>query len=163
MHVDDLNILYDYNYWARDKILETASDLDHEQLLAEADLSFGSLFRALLHTFNAEWLWRVRTQDGRSPQSMELESQIDSLDALEQFWQIEEKNMQEFLDTLEEAQLNNVIHYQNLSGKSYKDTLWHILAHVVNHGTQHRAEVALKLTELGRSPGNIDFIIYLRN
>jgi uncharacterized damage-inducible protein DinB len=36
------------------------------------------------------------------------------------------------------------------------------MAHLVNHGTQHRSEAAAMLTEYGYSPGDIDFIIYLR-
>jgi len=31
----------------------------------------------------------------------------------------------------------------------------------IYYGTQHRSELALKLTELGHSVGNLDLIIYL--
>jgi len=33
----------------------------------------------------------------------------------------------------------------------------------MNHGTQHRSEAALLLTQAGRSPGELDLIVYLED
>ena len=38
--------------------------------------------------------------------------------------------------------------------------IWLMLVHVVNHGTQHRAEAAMILTAEGRSPNDLDLINY---
>jgi uncharacterized damage-inducible protein DinB len=55
-----------------------------------------------------------------------------------------------------------VFEYTTLGGQPYSNTLWHLMAHVVNHGTQHRSELALLLTKLGHSPGDIDLISFVR-
>ena len=48
------------------------------------------------------------------------------------------------------------------NGTPRERVLWHLLYHVVNHGSYHRGECAAALTALGRSPGELDFTIFLR-
>ena len=41
-------------------------------------------------------------------------------------------------------------------------TIWELLTIVFSHTIQHRSEAAEALTKVGRSPGNLDLLIYLR-
>jgi uncharacterized damage-inducible protein DinB len=40
--------------------------------------------------------------------------------------------------------------------------LWQMMFHVVNHGTQHRSEIAAMLTAFDHSPGALDMTAFLR-
>lgn len=68
--------------------------------------------------------------------------------------------MRAYLASLTEDDLSQPLAYVTTAGRPFSSTLWHILVHVVNHGTQHRAEIAQVLTQLGHSPGDLDMILY---
>ena len=74
----------------------------------------------------------------------------------------EEEAMRDYQGSLRDADLDRVVTYHNTRGEQLSARLWHILYHVVNHGTQHRGEAAAMLTDLGHSPGDIDFSVWMR-
>jgi uncharacterized damage-inducible protein DinB len=39
--------------------------------------------------------------------------------------------------------------------------LWHILQHIVNHGTHHRSEIGNHLAVLGQSPKDLNFMKFV--
>jgi len=67
-----------------------------------------------------------------------------------------------YIHSLDKAALNQVIPCKGFSGRPFENPLWHILMQLIYHSISHRAEIAGQLTALGHSPGNLDFIIYLR-
>ncbi len=69
--------------------------------------------------------------------------------------------MRGFLARLKDEDLLRVVSYKNTKGRPLAYPLWQLMAHVVNHGTQHRAEAAAMLTELGHSPGDVDLVYFL--
>jgi len=163
MHKEDLLVLFKYNYWARDKILASASQLEPAQLLDTLLPGYGSILGVLTHILNAESLWRARCQQRISPTSVKFEQPLTALSALENEWHQEERLMYAYLQSLDETALHTPVYYRGLAGKEYSNILWQILLQLVNHGTSHRSELALKLTEHGHSPGDLDFIIFLRD
>jgi uncharacterized damage-inducible protein DinB len=162
MQKSDLLLLYDYNYWANQRILAAVKKVSQESFMAPATHSWGGLHGTLVHILAAEWVWRKRCQEQISPSALLRAEDFPSFEALHQHWQAEEQTMRAYMNSLSDEQLCQPIHYASTAGKPYDNILWQILAHVVNHGTQHRAECAAMLTELGYSPGDIDMIVYLR-
>lgn len=160
MNMQDIRMLIDYNYWANERILRAASNVSPD-IYANAALSYCKLHETLVHTMSAEWNWRSRWQ-GVSQTAMLDPGDFPGLDAIRQRWQAEKQQMYTFLDTLSDDDLNQPVAYSMLSGKPSTNTLWHMMQHLVLHGMQHRSELAMLLTELGHSPGDIDLITFMR-
>jgi uncharacterized damage-inducible protein DinB len=158
----DLRTLYDYNYWANARVLQGAAAVTPEQFVAPGPVSHGSLRGALVHALGVEWLWRLRCQEGVSPSALPAAEEFPTAAGLAARWQAEEAAMRAFLDGLTDADVARPVTYRTTRGEPHTDPLWALLVHVVNHGTQFRAEAALLLTAYGHSPGDLDLIRFLR-
>jgi uncharacterized damage-inducible protein DinB len=162
MNKTDMLTLFDYIYWANRRVLEAASLVPAEKFLAPAGLSHGSLRAALVHVLGAEVVWRLRCQAGVSPPTLPAEDDFPTLESLANRWQEEEQEMRSDLGGLQEGQLDRTVRYSTTKGVPYENILWNLLVHVVNHGTQFRAEAAVALTAYGQSPGDLDLLLYFR-
>ncbi len=162
MQKNDILTLYDYNYWATRRVLDAASQVNPDQFTAAVSSNYGSLRGTLVHTLSAEWIWRMRFDEGVSPKAALAESDFPILEVLRTGWQEEERSMRDFLAKLQDEDLQQVVHYQSTKGQPRQNILWHLLVHVVNHGTQHRSEAAVILTDFGVSPGDLDMIVFFR-
>jgi uncharacterized damage-inducible protein DinB len=70
--------------------------------------------------------------------------------------------MHAFVASLDPAGLERWVEYITISGRPQGSTVWRTLTHVVLHGALTRAEAGVVLENLGHSPGDLDFILYLR-
>jgi uncharacterized damage-inducible protein DinB len=155
-------MLFDYSAWANRRILDAAEGLSQEQFTAPAGLDYGSLRGTLVHILSAETTWRERCQEGISPSSSLVEEAFPTLASLRAQWEEAEQAMRAFLAGLTDEDLRRDVHYRTKKGVPYENPLWQLLLHVINHGTQHRAEAAITLTQHGCSPGDVDLIVFLR-
>ena len=161
MKKEEILTLYQYNAWANARILNAASNLNHEQFMAPTSFSYGGLRGTLVHTLFAEWIWR-RRWEGHSPTGWLMPEDFLTFDALRKRWNTEESNLMAFIESANEEKFGSTINYHTTGGNPRQNTLWHLMVHLVNHGTQHRSEAAAMLTDFGYSPGDIDLIVYLR-
>jgi uncharacterized damage-inducible protein DinB len=162
MNKKDIVTLFDYNYWASARVLDATEKVTPEQFVAPASISHGSLRGMLVHAFGAEMIWRLRCQEGVSVPSLPAEEEFPTAGALRTRWQAEERAMRSYLSSLGDSDLNTEIQYRNTKGAPFANILWELLAHVVNHGTQSRAEAGIALTLFGQSPGDLDMILFFR-
>jgi uncharacterized damage-inducible protein DinB len=156
---DYVRCVYDYGYWARDRILNKVSQLDRGAYVADAKLDYGSIRGTLVHILEREATWLARWE-GRADQLLS-EQELPTFETLREAWSREETKMRAFVQRLSDPMLLDVVEYEStLSGRRYAIPLWQMMTHLAHHGAQHRSEVALALTQLGYSPGDLDLIVY---
>jgi uncharacterized damage-inducible protein DinB len=57
MTKDDIQLLYEYDRWANNRILQKASELSDEQFTRDLGGSFRSVRDTLVHIIGGEWGW----------------------------------------------------------------------------------------------------------
>jgi uncharacterized damage-inducible protein DinB len=161
MNISDIKFLFDYNYWANHLMIEQAAKLSAEQLKQPTGHSWGSLHGTLLHLMDSEYMWRNLCQHHNLiALRLEHPAAFPTLESIVTYWKNEEKEMRGYLDSLHDPDLEKILRYEIPEGTRER-VLWHCLVHVVNHGTQHRSECGVMLTNFGHSPGNIDITRFL--
>jgi uncharacterized damage-inducible protein DinB len=141
-------------------VLTRVAELDHDAYVAPRALDHGSIRGTLIHWLARDAIWLARCK--RQPDAFIGESNVPTFADLQRRWALEEAQMRALLEQLTDSALSEPVRYVSAqNGKRYAIPLWHVMSHVVNHGTQHRSEIALALTQLGLSPGDLDLIVYL--
>lgn len=159
MNKSDILLLYKYNQWSSNKILEAASKVTSEQFLAPAAFPHGGLRSTLVHALFAQWIWRQRWE-GTSPSIRLKPEDFPTFEALRTRWNEEDELLMTFVENVTEERLNTKFSYKATDGTPHERILWQAMAHLINHGTQHKTEAAALLTDFGQSPGDIDMILY---
>lgn len=162
MNIQDLSTLLDYHYWARDRMLNALEPLTHEQFTKEMGSSFTSVQDTLGHVYSAEWAWHQRWI-GQSPASQLPRATFPDVATVRRLWQKTEADVRGFLESLGENGVEQTFHYKMLTGDAGSSVFWHMLQHVVNHGSYHRGQLTTMLRQLGlKAPESMDLIRFYR-
>ena len=160
MRLVDIHLLFDYNSWATRRILSFVRHVSAEQYVKPNSYPCGNLRDTLIHILTAErnWLSRWQEQDARPALTA---ADLPTPDDLSEQWQRDEGRLNAYLGTLNDADLHQRISYKLGDDTPATDIRWAVMAHLVNHGTQHRSEAAQMLTDFGHSPGDLDLLDFL--
>jgi uncharacterized damage-inducible protein DinB len=157
--VEDLKTLFDYSYWANDRLCGVLSQLTTEQFTQPVAGSYGSIRNTMVHMLSAEWGGLARC--GAPARGPALNSQdYPTVTSLFERWRHVEACVREFLSTLQDADLGRVVEFAIGGGSRQSMTLGELLHHTAIHGVHHRGQVALLLRMLGHVPGNFDILLY---
>jgi uncharacterized damage-inducible protein DinB len=154
----DAEILFDYSYWATRQLLTKAAEASEVTFRASADISYRGLRATLVHALDVERSWRLRLQ-GEPAEVYDAQLQPETfvdVGSLAEAWAEDEKQMRDWLGTLEDDTMNEVVDL----GPKDQFPLWMSLLHIITHSTQQRRDAALILERAGHSPPELDFLYY---
>ncbi len=150
MRISDIRYLFDYDRWATRRILAVLPGLPAEVWSRTQVVDERGLGGILVHQLGAHQRWRHGLSGSDLTPRPEREP-LPSIEAVIASWEQEWRDLDGWLPAITDDWL---------AGTDEGVTFWQMLAHVVNHGTQHRSEAAALLTAEGRSPGDLDMIFY---
>jgi len=159
MTVKDLEVMFDYGWWANGKLMEVLSRLTPEQFTQPVAGSYGSVRNTMVHILSAEWGWLDRC--GGTPRGAALDaSDYPTVASIRDRWREVEGYVREFQSTLRDEDLGRTVEFSLGGGPKHEMPLAALMHHAANHGVHHRGQVALLLRSLGFAPGNFDILFY---
>ncbi len=158
MDRDSLLALVRFHAWANDRIMTTAAGLTDEEFRRAATLDHDSAFHTLRHLVDVDWSWRQFCigNDVGETYVWDHGFVLDDLSAIHAFCLEEDATLRTYVESLDVASLT-----ESMAMSDEPDDLiprWLIIAHIVNHGTQHRSELGHHFTQCGHSPGNLELL-----
>ena len=169
MTKDDIRLLYEYDRWANNTVLQAASALTTEQFSRDLGGSFPSVRDTLVHIVGGEWGWLTYWK-APSPSSAFLTDLWDRHDALfnpdsfpdiaavKSKWAEVEGEQVEFVNGLTNESLKKM-----LPIRTTQVDLASLMQHLANHSTYHRGQVAMMMRQLNAKPLATDFTLFLAN
>ena len=158
MNADAFRHFYDYHFTENRKIWDRyVVSLSEEQFTQPVTYSHGSVRDQVIHLMNVDEAWFSGLR------GVELSEQPDPAhftdrDSMRLHWDTIEQEMRAYLANLQDDML-----FQKpfAEGEDKDLILWQVLLHVVNHGTDHRAQLLRLLNDLGIETAYQDYIFYV--
>jgi uncharacterized damage-inducible protein DinB len=164
MNMKELLVSYTaYNYWANQEVTRKILTLSQEQQQFEVKSSFSSLQATIIHLWDAESAWwqRVRLHENIVLPSLSFHpSMQEAVTGLMQ----QSLQWKEWVEQASVPQLEHTFSYQNTKKEQFKQPVWQVLMHMVNHGTYHRGQMITIMRQLGEEKlPPTDYIHYTRS
>lgn len=167
MTIDDIRLLYQYDRWANNRVLQATSRLSAEEFTRDLGGSFCSVRDTLVHIIGGEWTWLRYWKEPPTNSALltDLRRRRDLLFNPDSFsnvasvqvrWAEVENEQTEFVNGLTDELLEQMLPF-----RATQVRLMHLMQHLANHCTYHRGQVALMMRQLGAEPVATDFHVFL--
>ena len=159
MNASAFRYFYEYHFAENRKIWDNyVVGLPYENFIQPVTYSHGSVRDQIVHLIDAEDIWFSELRD--IPPSEPLSStDKEDRDIIRTYWDNVEKRIREYLEGLQDDMLFSKPIREPDEDRNL--IVWQVLLHVINHGTDHRAQILRLLNDLGVKTESQDYIFYV--
>lgn len=159
MNADAFRHFYSYHFAENRKIWDGyVAQLSAEQFTQGVKYSHGSVRDQIAHLINADDVW-FSELSGVDPFEPLPPANVDDRESIRAHWDRVEQKMRSYLAELRDDML---FHTPIEEPDEDEDLIvWQVLLHVVNHATDHRAQILRVLNELSIDTTYQDYIFYV--
>lgn len=159
MNASAFRHLYGYHFAENRKLWDDyIMLLSAEQFRQAADYSQGSVRDQIVHLMSVDNVWFSELR-GVEPAKPLPPANVDDRQLVRAHWDSVEQTMRAYLAELRDEQLFTTPIKEPDEDKEL--IVWQVLLHVVNHGTDHRAQLLRLLNDLGVKTTSQDYIFYV--
>jgi uncharacterized damage-inducible protein DinB len=152
-----------YNVWANHRLSYHLLQMPEQTWMQKTPSSFDSLFKTILHMWDAESAWwqRMRNHEHIIIPSQNFDPGMkDACNGLlHQSMEWEQFVLEQLTDEI----LQSNLYYQNSKGEHFAQPVYEVVMHVFNHTNYHRGQLVTMMRQLGET--NLpptDFIHFTR-
>lgn len=158
MNANAFRHLYGYHFAENRKLWDHVLSLSHEQFTQPVSYSRGSVREQVVHLIDAEDVWFSELR-GANPSNSIPSANSDGRAFIRTHWDGVEQKIREYLAELQDDML-----FTKPIKEPEEDQVlfvWQVLIHVVNHATDHRAQLLRVLNDLGVKTTSQDYIFHV--
>jgi uncharacterized damage-inducible protein DinB len=158
MNADAFRHFYNYHFAENRKLWDSyIASLSQEQFIQEVGYSKGSVRNQIVHLMSVDDTWFSGLRGVEIPETLDP-VRFDDRKIIRTHWDQVEQTMRDYLSKLRDEML---FEKPFPEGEDKDLILWQVLLHVVNHGTDHRAQILRLLNDLGVKTVSQDYIFYV--
>lgn len=159
MNADAFRHFYNYHFSENRKVWEHVAALTFEQFTQPIGYSRGSIREQVVHLLDVEDVWFSELRGAQPAEPLSETVTADDRDAIRARWDKVEQNIHLYLADLQDEQLFSKPITDPEEDKNL--IVWQVLLHIVNHATDHRAQLLRALHDLDIETKSQDYIFYV--
>jgi uncharacterized damage-inducible protein DinB len=153
--IEVIRTVIEYNDALHRRMWESIQQLSDEQFVTEIDFSHGSVRNQMVHLAGVDGRWLRGLKELPDARTFRpAPADFPTRQTAFELWDGVSREVTEYANSIDEAALL-------YTPERMRGPRWQVLLHMVNHGTDHRAQVLRILHDFGAPTFDQDLILHL--